>query len=110
MDREPELWTHDGRQLNLYEESQEPFQASAWKRKRELRVSAPIDNKHKVKRERFNKLDFTAVVIAQRLLTVSQVLSYAQEKGSDEMKCWVANRQRKLKEFIQDALEWETAK
>ena len=29
VDRQPTLWTRDGRKLNLHDESQEPFQASA---------------------------------------------------------------------------------
>ena len=38
VDRQPELWTRDGRKLNLYDESQEPWQAAAWNRKRETAI------------------------------------------------------------------------
>ena len=42
VDTKPELWTRDGRKVNLYEESQEPFQAKALR----PRVSAGSNSKH----------------------------------------------------------------
>ena len=108
VDQQPELWTRDGRKLNLHEECQEPFQAGAWNQLRENRVSAPFATKPK--KDSFNKLDFAALVLQHRLLTPNTVLDYVFDKGSKAMQMWVHSRQRKLKEFIQDALEMENAR
>ena len=108
VDLRPELWARDGRKLNLHEESQEPFQASAWTQHRENKMAEPFARKSK--KEGFTKLDFTALVLQHRLLTPNAVLEYMQEKGSKGMQLWIHCRQRKLKEFIQDALDMEGAK
>ena len=42
VDRKPELWARDGRKWNLHEESQEPFQASAWNQHRESSMAEPF--------------------------------------------------------------------
>ena len=108
VDRRPEVWTRDGRKLNLYEESQEPFMASAWNKLRENRISEPFAKKpHK---DGFNKMDLSAIVLQHRLLTPNAVLGYVMEKGSKASQLWVHNKQGKLKEFIQQALEMEGAK
>jgi hypothetical protein len=49
-------------------------------------------------------------VLQHRLLTPNAVLEYMQEKGSKAMQLWIHCRQRKLKEFIQEALDLERAK
>ena len=108
VDRKPELWARDGRKLNLHAISQEPFQARAWNQHRESMMSEPFGKKSK--KESFSKLDFSAAVLAHRLLTPSAVLAYVFEKGTKTMQLWVHCRQRKLKEFIQEALEMERAK
>ena len=108
VDRQPELWTRDDRRLNLHDESQEPFQAAAWTARRETKMSEPFAKKPK--RDAFNKLDFSALVLQHRLLTPNAVLEYMQEKGSKAMQLWIHCRQRKLKEFIQEALDLERAK
>ena len=110
IDREPEVWTRDGRPLNLFEKSQKPFQAQAWKADRERRASEPLDQQTHKNAERFTKLDFNAVVLAARLLTPNAVLEYIQEEGSSAMQLWVANRQRKLKELIREAQDWGEAR
>ena len=101
VDRRPELWTRDGRKLNLHEGSQEPFQAGAWNQKRGNRMSEPFDKKPR--KDSFNKMDFSAI-------TPNAVLDYMMAKGSNAFQLWVHCRQRKLKEFIQDALDMENAK
>ena len=109
VDKRPEIWCRDGRtKLNLFEESQEPWNAPAWKRNREDTLSDPLHKKSKT--NAFTKLDFSAIVLDQRLLTPNAVLEYVQEKGSKSMQLWVHTRQRKLKDFIEDALELEDAK
>ena len=86
----------------------EPFQAPAWNQKRENKMSEPFAKKPK--KDGFTKLDFSAVVLQHRLLTPNAVLEYMMDKGSSAMQLWVHNRQRKLKDFIQDALDMEAAK
>ena len=108
VDKQPEVWTRDGRKLNLFEESQEPFQAKAWKWHRERELSNA--SAKKPKKEPFSKLDFSAIVLEHRLLTPSAVLTHFTEKGSKAMQLWVHCKQRKLKEYIQDALQLESAK
>ena len=108
VDRRPELWTRDGRKLNLHDEAQEPFQAGAWNKKRENRMSEPFAKKPK--KDGFNKMDFTAIVLQHRLLTPNAVLTYMMTKGSKAFQLWAHCKQRKLKEFIQDALDMENAK
>ena len=108
VDRKPEVWTRDGRTLNLNHVSMEPFQAPAWNQRRENKMSEPFARKPK--KDGFTKLDFSAVVLQHRLLTPNAVLEYMMEKGSSAMQLWIHNRQRKLKEFIQDALDMEAAK
>ena len=77
VDRKPLKWTRDGRKLNLFEESQEPFQVAGWKQLRESRMSEPLHKKPK--KEIFTKLDFTAIILEHRLLTPNTVLEYMQE-------------------------------
>ena len=45
VDRDPLIWTRDNRKLNLFKESQEPFQAAAWTAKREGLLSEPFEKK-----------------------------------------------------------------
>jgi hypothetical protein len=109
VDRRPLVWTRDDRQLNLAKESEEPFQAVAWNSKREDRVSEPVDS-NKAKKRAFSKLDFSAMVLTERLKTPSGVLDHVMDKGTNEMKLWVHQRQDKLKKFIREAYELEGAK
>jgi hypothetical protein len=108
VDLTPLQWTADGTVMNLYHESQEPFTATALKRRREQREQHP-DPQDAGQNSRFTKLDFTAVVIAERLKTPNAVMEYVQGKGSAAMQKYVNLNQRKLKEFIVDAWEWHSA-
>ena len=60
VDPDPVVWTRDGRELNLFEECNEPFQAKGWVANRERRLSEPMSEKQK-KQERFTHLDFKAL-------------------------------------------------
>jgi len=108
VDRDPLIWTHDGRKLNKFVECQQPYQSKGWKTRRETSISEPITAK-KEKKERFTHLDFKALVLEEKLSTPSGVLAYFQDKGSGEMMLWVSARQRKLKELIKEAVEWGAA-
>ena len=60
VDKRPEICCRDGRtKLNLFEESQEPWNAPAWKRNREDTLSDPLHKKSK--KDAFTKLDFSAI-------------------------------------------------
>ena len=112
VDRKPLVWTQDDQKLNLHDEANEPFQAAAWNRKRELRMSEPFEKKIKKKQEtaeKVTKLDFQAMVLERRLLTPSAVLDHVMRNGSKAMQLWTCNRQGKLKEFIEHALQVEGA-
>ena len=82
--------------MNLYEASQEPFNAKALKRRREEaeKQAAKVaeETGSKKERVRFTNVDFKALVISEGLWTKSAVLAYVQEKGSAEMQRWVGAR------------------
>ena len=61
-------WTRDGVELDLYAESQRPFNADMWKRRREEAEKAAACQPG-VKVRRFGKLDLTAVILSQNLTT-----------------------------------------
>ena len=94
-----------GDALNLYEESQEPFNASAWKRRREQK-EMHADEGTKTK---FRKLDLTSIVLANDLKTPMEVMEYAKNKGSTAMQAFVHGSQRHLVQFIEDAHAWGRA-
>ena len=112
VDRAPLVWTRDNRKFELARNCNQPFQAEAWNRLRELRMADPYEKKTQKARDRsetVTKLDFSALVLEQRLRTPNAVLEYVMQKGSKSMQLYVCNRQRKLKELIQDAFTMESA-
>jgi hypothetical protein len=108
------VWTCDERELDLFAESQQPFQAAAWRRRREEHereaAGGPAGGPPKKKAARFSKIDFTALVIDKGLKTSAQVLAYFQDFGSAVMQEFGSRNQRRLKEFLQDADEWAQAR
>ena len=100
--------------LNLYEEAQEPFNASAWVKRRqkaEVLASAPgPGNKKKAKVEKFTPLDFTAMVLEKNLLTPNAVLAYVQDHGSHACQLYCMRNQKRLPDLIEGALQWRDAK
>ena len=115
VDDAPVAWTATGAPLNLYEEGQEPFNAMAVKRRREACAMRPTEADEGAKkapgtsRERFGKLDLTSLVLAEKLSTPAQVMSYVQSKGSAAMQAYVHKNQRRLQEAIDEAFAWEAA-
>ena len=109
VDQAPYQWTRDGHAMNLFEESQQPFQASMWKRRREaLDASECADPS--IKKKRFGKLDLTAVILDKGLRTKAEVMEYAQEHGTEQLQVFVHNNQKKLAEYLADAREWASAR
>ena len=109
VDDDPWTRTKDGSEIDLFAESQRPFCAKLWKRRREeaeLQAAAGAANK----KRRFSKLDLTALILDRNLKTKATVLEYVQDFGTEEMQNFVHNHQGKLKDFIADALEWDEAR
>ena len=107
VDSEPLVWTPNGLGLDLFAESQEPFNAKALKRRRE---EAMMSTGAKQGRgPEFSKLDFTALVLAESLKTPAQVMAYVQEKGSFAMQGFINKHQGRLREYLEHASEWARA-
>ena len=98
VDDEPVVWTRSGASLNLYEASQEAWNAGAIKRRREKAeqqaAAAALGPGAKKERVKFTVLDFKALVLGQGLWARSAVLAYVQQKGSAEMQRWVGSRRK----------------
>lgn len=109
VDKEPAQWTSDGKVLDLFAESQEPFVATAWKRRREEREKAVASGEKKAKGASFSKLDLTAIIIDQSLKSNAAIMSYAQANGTHAMHTYVHHHQRKLQDILEDAEEWKIA-
>ena len=114
VDTDKLCWSASGAELNLYEESQEPWTAAAYKAKREARDvrkhaddAAPSAGKRgKLK---FEKLDFYALVQECKLSSPAAVLHYAQDRGSHAMREFVVKNQRKLDDLLSDVKQWASA-
>ena len=93
--------------FDLYEDCQEPWTASAWLGKRKKRDrEAGGEGKGAGP---WTKLDFKSLVLSKNLRSKKKVLAYAHEHGTASLQAYVSNHQRRLQEFIDDALEWEAA-
>ena len=110
----PLTWTPDGRALNLYEESQQPFCADVVKKRREVAAMQPLQAAKKTKsatgNDKFGKMDLTSLILAEGLQTPAQVMAYVQDKGSVAMQAYVNKHQRRLRESIEDAHAWDAAR
>ena len=106
-------WTPDGASINLFADSQEPWNAHAMRARREraamLPPPPPPPGPKRAKTEKFTKLDFTALVIAEGLHTKNAVMAYVQEKGSAGMQSFVNRNQRRLDDLVSEAFEWAAA-
>ena len=106
VDGDREVWLAENESFNAFKESQEPWCAKAWRAKREKRdMNAAADDAPMS----FTKLDFTSLVISERLQTRAAVLRYVQKHGTDAMRIFVSRNQKRLDEFLSDAKEWQDA-
>ena len=110
VDPEPFQWTADSRALDLFAESQGPWQATAWKRRREGEAKAVAAGQKKQRGKAFTKLDLTAIILGQGLETKAAVLEYTQNHGTHAMQAFIHQHQRKVKEYLEDAAEWSAAR
>ena len=51
-----------------------------------------------------NPLDLTAIILDKGLKTKAEILEYSQDHGTEKMQEWVSANQKKLKEFLADAV------
>ena len=108
VDTERDVWTWNGEGLDVFEECQEPWMAPKWKRRREQHEMEAGGGQRK--RAKFTKLDLTALILERQLLTKAKLLEYVQDSGSASMQLFANQNQRKLKEFIDEAVEWGQAR
>ena len=106
VDSAPHQWTHDNCALDLFESSREPFQAGAWRKRREERDKSYAALQ---KKATFTKLDLTSLIVSKQLRTKDALLAYVQRHGTVAMQSFVSRTQRKLDEYIQDAETWAAA-
>lgn len=109
VDLEPHVWTAAGTALDLFAESQEPWQARAWKRRREEHEKAASVST-KGRRMTFTKLDLTALIMEKELKTATAVIAYVQDHGTYAAQDFVHKNQRQLPAFLQDAQDWAAAR
>jgi hypothetical protein len=107
VDEERVVWTYMGETCDPEEESRKPYQAAAWRKNREKRDNEDLAHG---KSCTFTKLDFISLVISKELHKKSCVLRYVQDRGTDAMRVFVANNQRKIKDLLEDAAEWRDAR
>ena len=102
-------WTRNGEVLDLFGESQRPFNAVVWRRRREEAEKAAASQPG-VKVRRFGKLDLTAIILSEGLTTRASVLEFVQDRGTEDMQIFVHNHQKQIKEFVREAQEWAAAR
>ncbi|CAE7677912.1 unnamed protein product, partial [Symbiodinium necroappetens] len=61
------------------------------------------------KQPRFSKLDLTAIILDTGLTSKAALLAHVQDHGTEEMQAFVHTNQKKLKEFLDEAAEWDRA-
>eukprot|EP00438_Fugacium_kawagutii_P003219 Skav200447 [mRNA] locus=scaffold1922:147746:149470:+ [translate_table: standard] len=110
VDESPLSWSASGGwgSLDLFAESQRPWNADIWKRRREEAEKA--SEASKAKKPRFNKLDLTALILTKGLTTQAALMEYVQNHGTEQMQIFVHQKQKYLKEYLADAAEWGLAR
>lgn len=88
-DKQPLAWVPRGDQpIDIFEDSQQPFDAPAWRIRRERRdqeAAKEVDAKSS-----FTKLDFTALVLSKGLRTKAAVMRYSgKEFVCDSWSVWL---------------------
>ena len=107
VDSAREVWLAPGESFDAFKESQQAYNACAWRAKREKRemTAAPTG-----KPASFTKLDFITLVLSEGLNKKSAVLRYVQDHGTDAMRAFAVNNQKHLKQFLDDAKEYGAAR
>jgi hypothetical protein len=105
VDIEPFQWAADGQMWDIFETSQEPYRADGWRLRREKR---DLEAESSGASASFTKLDLHSLVLSKNLRTKRKLLTYVQTHGTVAMQAFATKHQRRLAEFIDDALEWES--
>ena len=109
VDPEPLTWTQWGAPLDVHAESQEPYTATAIRKRREHCEAGVAQTAKKVAKKdsvAFTKLDFYALVETEKLATPAAVLEYSKTKGSGGMRAFVVKNQRRVQELLGEAQDW----
>lgn len=110
VDESPWQWAADGRELDLFALSQQPFEANLWRKRREAADKSMEKMAKTPKRPKaFSKLDMAALVISKSLRTKDSLIAYVQQHGTVAMQAYANKYQRRLSMDIEDAIEWEAA-
>jgi len=114
VDDSPWLWTPSfegfakGQEVvDLFELSQEPWQATGWRKRREQNDKEAAKKKAKTV---FEKLDLTSICVSKHLWSKDALMAYAQDHGTPVMQKWVHSQQRRLVAHLEDAKEWHSAR
>lgn len=112
VDEQPLSWSQlsGWNALDLFAQSQRPWNADIWKRRREEAERKAESEGKPQKKQRFSKLDLTALILSQGLKTQAAVLEYVQDHGTEQMQAFVHQRQRFLKDYLAEAVEWGSAR
>ena len=122
VDSSPYIWSADESWPNglvtegtkawscLFEASQRPWNAALWKARSELAQKRKAEGDPAAKKARFAKLDLTAIILDRGLKSKAAILEYSQDHGTEAMQHWVHQNQKKLKEFLGEAIEWGEAR
>ena len=111
VDESPWCWSASGEKLDLFAMSQEPFQAEAWRKRRESEArKGSVEQGGAKKGRTVSKLDITALILSKKLHSKDKLMAYVQEHGTAAMQTYVHKNQRKLTQDIADALEWSMAR
>ena len=108
VDARPYQWHFQGKEIDLFAESQQPWQSHCWKARRESKDKKAAAGA--TKQGKFTKLDLTALVLSEGLRTKNDVMDYAQERGTAKMQEFVHSQQSKLRQYIEEAYEWGEAR
>ena len=107
VDADRVVWLAAGETFDAFKESQEPYNAKAWRAKREKRdMASSAEGSAAV----FTDLDFKSLVLSEGLTTRAKVLRYVQDAGIDAMRLFVSRSQRRLDELLAHAKEWGDAR
>jgi len=107
VDQDYLVWVAEGEKCDVFAESQEPWNAYAWRSRRERKdKEAATVGKPAV----FSKLDFTTLVLSKGLSTRAAVLRYVQDHGTEAMRVFTSKNQKRLTELLADAKEWQAAR
>ena len=107
VDDKPDVWLAKGEVFDLFEESQEQYQANASVARRQKR---DLNAAKEGKAVKFTKYDLTSLVLSKGLDSRAQVMRYVQDRGTTAMQLFVNKHQKFLNDYLEEAAEWAGAR